>query len=159
MVLCFSAVVIQLVNIQYVEAPALRASRDNPRSGGTAADNLRGNIYASDGTLLAQSIRTSGGSYDYTRRYPEGSLYSQIVGFDSTYEGTAGVEDEYDSYLTAHKEPAHTLSQALGLDHTPVTTDNLTLTLVPRLQMAFPHQTGQPSRSFLIVPRLLELHR
>jgi hypothetical protein len=26
-------------------------------------------------------------------------------------------------------------------------------------QMGFPHKTGQPLRSFLIVPRLLELHR
>jgi hypothetical protein len=29
----------------------------------------------------------------------------------------------------------------------------------PGRYLAFPHKTGQPLRSFLIVPRLLELHR
>jgi penicillin-binding protein A len=134
--LCFVVVLVQLVNVQYVKAPALRASAGNPRNATQAADNRRGNIYASDGTLLAESVRVSSGSYDYTREYPGGSLYSQVVGFDSTYEGTAGVENEYDGDLTAHQQPASTLPQALGLDRAPVTTDNITLTLVPKLQEA-----------------------
>jgi peptidoglycan glycosyltransferase len=146
MMACFALAIVQLVNIQYAKAPGLRASPNNPRSVAKAADNLRGDIYAADGALLAQSVKTSSGSLDYIREYPGGSLYSQIVGFDSTYEGTAGVEYEYNSQLESHQEPAHTLSQALGLDTQPRTTDNITLTIEPKLQAtaqaALSHLTG-----------------
>ena len=98
---------------------------------------MRGDIYADDGsTVLAESVQASGGSYHDTRFYPGGSLYSQVVGFDSTYEGTAGVEYEYDSYLQSHQQPARTLSQALGLSSTPKTADSVILTIEPKLQEA-----------------------
>src|SRR5271170_4009737 len=146
MVLSFAVVIIQLVNIQYAKAPQLRAASDNPRNFAKNDDNFRGNIYASDGTLLAKSVKATSGSFDYTREYPGGSLYSQIVGFDSTYEGTAGVEYEYNSQLVSHQEPAQTLSQALGLDSPLSTTDNVTLTIEPKLQAtaqaALSHLTG-----------------
>jgi peptidoglycan glycosyltransferase len=63
-------------------------------------------------------------------------LYSQIVGFDSTYEGTAGVESEYDSYLTVHQQPPQNLSQAIGLSKVPENADSVTLTIDPKLQQA-----------------------
>jgi peptidoglycan glycosyltransferase len=132
----FGLVIIQLVNIQYNRAPALRASSFNPRNEAKAADNQRGDIYASDNTLLAHSVRTTSGSFDYTRQYPGGDLYSQIVGFDSTYEGTAGVEYEYGSQLSVHQQPAQNLSQALGLETKPTTTDSVMLTVDPKLQKA-----------------------
>jgi penicillin-binding protein A len=137
MVLSFGSVVIQLINVQHVRAPELQASPSNPRNSATAADNERGVIYADDGrTVLAESVRSTGGSYHYTRAYPEGSLYSQIVGFDSTYEGTAGVEYEYNSYLELHRHAAENLPQALGLSATPKTTDDVILTIDPALQEA-----------------------
>jgi penicillin-binding protein A len=137
MALLFGAVVVQLVNIQYVRAPALRTSPYNPRVAVTAADNQRGTIYANDGTtVLAKSVKAVGGSFDFTRVYPGGSLYSQVVGFDSTYEGTAGVEYEYNSSLEVHKHSAENLSQALGLSPTPKTTDSVILTIDPTLQKA-----------------------
>jgi penicillin-binding protein A len=137
MVLCFGVVAVQLVNVQYVKAPALQASPGNPRNRATIADNLRGAIYADDGTtVLAKSVRATGGTFDYTRSYPGGSLYSQVVGFDSTYEGTAGVEYQYNSYLAVHRHPAQNLSQALGLSRTPQTTDSVILTIDPKLQEA-----------------------
>jgi hypothetical protein len=33
------------------------------------------------------------------------------------------------------------------------------MTTLNEVKVVFPHKTGQPLRSFLIVPRLLELHR
>jgi penicillin-binding protein A len=137
MAVFFGAVVVQLVNIQYVRAPALRTSPFNPRVAVTAADNQRGTIYANDGTtVLAKSVKAAGGSFDYTRVYPGGSLYSQVVGFDSTYEGTAGVEYEYNASLELHQHTAENLSQALGLSPTPKTTDSVVLTIDPALQRA-----------------------
>ncbi len=63
-------------------------------------------------------------------------MYSQVVGFDSTYEGTAGVEYEYNASLGLHQHPAGNLSQALGLSTVPPTTDNVILTIDPKLQEA-----------------------
>ena len=136
MLVCLALIVIQLVNVQYAKAPALRASPNNPQNATNTADNLRGDIYASDGTLLAQSVKSTGGDLQLHPSIPRGRLYSQIVGYDSTYEGTAGVEYEYNSDLEVHQEPAQNLSQELGLDPKPTKTDNVTLTIVPKLQEA-----------------------
>jgi penicillin-binding protein A len=136
LLLCFGLVIVQLVNIQYTKAPALSASADNPRNAERAAENFRGDIVASDGSVLAKSVKSGGGTFDYTRAYPGGSLYSQIVGFDSTYEGTAGVEYEYNKYLQSHQQAAQNLPQALGLEPRAVNTDSVTLTVEPRLQEA-----------------------
>jgi penicillin-binding protein A len=137
MVLCFGAVVVQLVNVQHVKAPGLQAAAGNPRNRAAVADNQRGVIYAADGTtVLAKSVKATSGTYDYTRVYPGGSLYAQVVGFDSTYEGTAGVEYQYNSYLEVHRHPAEDVSQTLGLSTTPKTTDDVILTIDPKLQEA-----------------------
>jgi len=134
MVLCLSLVIVQLVNIQLVRAPTLRASSFNPRNGGKEYENQRGNIYASDGTLLADSVPNAAGPYHYLRQYPQGSLYSQVVGYSSIYYGTAGIENQYNSSLITHALPAQTLSQAIGFTPTQSSRDNLTLTIVPSLQ-------------------------
>jgi peptidoglycan glycosyltransferase len=134
MLLCFALVMVQLVNIQFREAPALRASIYNPRNQNLKFDNQRGNIYAADGTLLATSVPATSGPYKYARQYPQGSLYSQVVGYDSTYYGTAGVEYQYNNNLVSHSQPAQNFSQVLGLDPTPKLTDDITLTISPTLQ-------------------------
>ena len=46
MVVCFALALVQLVNIQVVKAPGLRASAANPRNEGKQYDNQRGDIYA-----------------------------------------------------------------------------------------------------------------
>ena len=138
-----SLVILQLVNIQVVKAPALRASTFNPRNQGKALDNQRGNIYASDGTLLAVSVRSPLGPYHFYREYPQGSLYSQVVGFSSIYYGTAGIENQYDSNLVTHTLPAQNLPQALGFNPLRQSRDDLTLTIVPALQQAARTALGQ----------------
>ena len=95
MLVCLGLVIVQLVNIQVVKAPGLRTSGFNPRNAGKQYDNQRGDINASDGTLLAESVRSSASAYHFVREYPQGSLYAQIVGYSSAYYGTAGIENEY----------------------------------------------------------------
>jgi penicillin-binding protein A len=137
LLLAFALVIAQLVNIQKVKAPSLQASAFNPRNQAKTFDNNRGNIYASDGTLLADSVKSQAASpYEYLRQYPQGSLYSQVVGYSSPYYGTAGIENEYNDQLVEHTMPAQTLSQALGFNPARTSTDNLTLTINPTLQKA-----------------------
>lgn len=136
MLACLALVILQLVNIQVVRAPALRASAFNPRNAGKQYDNQRGDIYASDGTLLAKSVRSSASAYHYARVYPQGSLYAQVVGYSSAYYGTAGIENEYNDALITHTLPAQTLSQTLGFAPLQSSRDSLTLTIDPTLQQA-----------------------
>ena len=142
MVVCLGLVVAQLVNIQLVKAKQLQSSPYNPRIASQHYDNPRGTIYASDGTVLAKSIPTPAADkaaypYHYVRQYPQGPLFAGITGYDSAlYYGTAGIEEEYDSFLGPHQQPPQTLSQLLFRQQQPTTTDNVTLTVEPSLQNA-----------------------
>ncbi len=143
MVVCLGLVVVQLVNIQLVKAKALQTSPFNPRISSQAYINPRGTITAADGTVLAKSIPTPAGTdtqdypYHYVRQYPQGPLYAGITGYDSAlYYGTAGIEQEYDSYLAAHQPAPQTLSQLIFRQQQPRTTDNVALTVEPSLQNA-----------------------
>jgi len=137
LVACFAAVLIQLVNIQLREATKLNNSPKNMRNAFKAYDNQRGDILASDGTVLAQSVRVtsppSGFPYQYRRQYSTGSLYSGIVGYSSpAYYGTSGVEYTYNTFLGLHKKKVTTLGELLNPPAT--TTDSVTLTVIPALQ-------------------------
>ena len=143
MVACLGLVVIQLVNIQLVKAKQLQNSPFNPRVAAQKDNNARGNIYAADGTLLATSVPTPAGTnkvdypYHYVRQYPQGPLFAGITGYDSAlYYGTAGIEEQYDSFLTAHQQPPQTLSQLLFRQKQPTVTNSVTLTVNPALQKA-----------------------
>ncbi len=56
------------------------------------------------------------------------------MGYSSLFYGTSGVESVYNDYLIPHKQPAQSLGQLLNPP--PPTTDNVTLTVVPSLQLA-----------------------
>jgi penicillin-binding protein A len=137
LVLCFVAVLAQLVNIQLRQATSLNSSTKNPRNAAKRFDNARGVILASDGTVLAKSVPAAAPAgappYRYKRVYPTGPLYSGIVGYDSpAFYGTSGVEYTYNTYLGVHAQKAQTLGQLLNPPGT--TTDNVTTTVIPRLQ-------------------------
>ena len=143
MVLCLGLVVAQLVNIQLVKAKQLQSSPYNPRIASQQYINPRGSIYAADGTVLANSVKTPAGTntsaypYQYVRQYPQGPLYAGITGYDSSlYYGTSGIEEQYDSFLSPHQQPPQTLSQLLFRQQQPRTTDSVTLTVEPSLQNA-----------------------
>ena len=135
MVVALGLIVIQLVNIQLVKAKALQTSPYNPRLTYQLVDNPRGTIYAADGSVLAKSVRvtsTSSYPYHYMRQYPDGALFSGLVGYDSPLFGVrTGIEDEYNSDLGAHQQAPQTLSQLLFRQKLPVTTNDVTLTVEP----------------------------
>jgi penicillin-binding protein A len=136
LVLCFAAVLAQLVNIQLRKATAINASKTNPRNAALTADNQRGLILASTGKVLAQSVKAPKGGcggYKYRRQYTTGSLFSGVVGYYSPcYYTASGVEGWYTKYLGPHTQKASTLGQLLNPPGP--TTDNVTLTINPTLQ-------------------------
>jgi peptidoglycan glycosyltransferase len=141
MIVCLGLVIVQLVNIQLVKGKSLQSSPNNPRVAALRTTNARGEILAADGTVLAKSVPTPAGTdrnaypYDYVRQYSDGPLYAGITGFDSALNfGTTGIEQEYDEYLSAHQQNPQTLSQLLFRQKLPQTTDNVTLSIQPKLQ-------------------------
>ena len=147
MILCFTLVLAQLVNIQFRQASALDKKPDNPGNLADRFDNQRGDILAADGTVLAKSVPSTTGSYHYQRVYPTTpngalpALFSGVVGYSSILYGTSGVEYEYNDYLVPHSQPAQSLSQLLSPP--PKTTDNVTLTIQPYLQQVAQQAVAQ----------------
>jgi penicillin-binding protein A len=135
LILCFTLILLQLVNIQVRQASSLNASSENPRNITKQYDNNRGMIRAANGAVLAKSVKVSGADPDtdqYYRTYPTGTLFSGIVGYSSKFRGTAGVEYVYNTQLLPHKQTATTLSQLLSPP--APTPDDVTLTVQPTLQ-------------------------
>ena len=136
MVLCFVALFIQLNNIQVLKAHSLATSANNPKVIQAERTQPRGEILASDGTVLAQSVPSAPGDYyKYQRVYPAAtaSLYANIVGYDSLIYGKLGVEASYNQYLSAHNRPRNSLRDLLTNN---TVTDNVTLTVRPKVQQA-----------------------
>jgi peptidoglycan glycosyltransferase len=136
MVLCFVALFLQLNNIQVLKANSLANSPNNPRVIQAERVQPRGEILASDGTVLAQSVASAPGDfYKFQRVYPAPTavLYSNIVGYDSLIYGKLGVEASYNQYLAAHNRPRTSLRDLLTNN---TVTDNVTLTVRPKVQLA-----------------------
>jgi peptidoglycan glycosyltransferase len=139
LLLCFALVIVQLANIQFRRASALANSPQNPIVHAKIYDNNRGEIFASDGTLLAKSVKITSqpGHYQYEREYPTATaqLYAGITGYDSIFYGTSGIEYEYNQYLQTHPQAPKNLSQIL-FNKPPSVPDDVTLTVDPVLQQA-----------------------
>jgi peptidoglycan glycosyltransferase len=131
LIVCFTLVMLQLVNVQFRQANALDDAAHNPRVIAERYTETRGAILAGDGSVLAQSLATKSGLYKYQRDYPTKSLFADIVGYDSYIYGMSGVEQQYNQYLQSHHEAAHDIGQVFN----PTTgVDDVTLTVSPTLQ-------------------------
>lgn len=89
----------QLTFLQVVDAKKLA---DDPRNSRTFLRDYtrpRGQILSADGQVLATSV-PSHDEFQYQRVYPLGSLFSQVVGYQSIRVGNTGVEKYYNTTLT-----------------------------------------------------------
>jgi peptidoglycan glycosyltransferase len=130
--LLFALILGQAIFVQIHRAAALDVNSLNPRVSAASRLYARGDIYASNGIVLARSITTKSAYYPWRRSYPLGRLTSDVVGFDSIiYQTPYGIESQYNQYLTAHAQPARSLSEALNPRYAP---DSVSLTLNVTLQ-------------------------
>jgi peptidoglycan glycosyltransferase len=108
------------------------ALNNNPLNKRTLADEVKideGEILADNGEVLAKSVRARGGTY--TRTYPQGSLFSQAVGFANVEQGEqAGLEQSDGSYLRGDEGLDTVFGQTAGTQHG----DDVITTLDPKAQ-------------------------
>lgn len=84
--------------IQVFQTDALRLDARNTRALYDSYDTERGPILAGS-TVIAQSVPT-GDEYVFQREYPQGALYAPVTGFFNTSQGSAGIEQYMNDYLS-----------------------------------------------------------
>jgi peptidoglycan glycosyltransferase len=100
----FTLLIANLAWLQLVQAKSLDASSANGRRLIREYASERGPIVSGDGVLLAESVPTDG-RYRYQRRYPEGALAVDVVGYKSLTFGTVFAEAAYDDLLAGGERP------------------------------------------------------
>ncbi|HEV7848808.1 MAG TPA: penicillin-binding transpeptidase domain-containing protein [Mycetocola sp.] len=84
--------------IQAVQADALRLDPRNTRALYDSYDTERGPVLAGS-TVIAQSVPT-GDQYVFQRQYPLGEMYAPVTGYFSPNQGSAGIEQYMNDYLS-----------------------------------------------------------
>ena len=128
----FGILFVQLNNLQLRQAGRLSNDPRNTRAIVIDFSRERGRILAADGTVLADSIPTDD-ELKRLRRYPEGPLYSSVLGFFSFNYGSDGAERSFSAELAGRKVTINSLDDLLSA--TPRTND-VTLTIQPAVQKA-----------------------
>ncbi len=116
------------------ESASLRNNPDNQRTVLAQQRTARGRILASNGSVIAESVRNSQGVYE--RRYPAGSLFANAIGYSfPTGAGQTGLERYRSAQLTGQSAGGleRLLDQLQGTSHAG---DTVQSTLVPRIQCA-----------------------
>ncbi|HYV59616.1 MAG TPA: penicillin-binding transpeptidase domain-containing protein [Acidimicrobiia bacterium] len=93
----------QLTYLQVYDADHLAHDPRNIRFQLRDFSKPRGKIQTSDGQVLARSVETKD-ELKFQRLYPQGGLFSQIVGYQSFVFGNTGVEQTYNNEL-AGRDP------------------------------------------------------
>ncbi len=99
LVLCYAALFVQVNRLTVLEAEELQDKPENLRSVVRDFSSPRGDIVTADDVVIATST-PSGNEYRFQREYPRGDLFGHITGFFAFELGDAGVEAEYNGYLT-----------------------------------------------------------
>ena len=132
----FVALVGVMAYCQVYARESLANNPDNSLQTRRSIEAPRGLILAGDGeTVLAESQKReteSGPVYD--RVYPEGDLYSNVVGYWSTKYGATGIEIGENSNLSGTAEPATVDELINQMSGGPQPGNNVSLTLNPELQ-------------------------
>ena len=91
-------------NWSVFDASELEAKTENKRPLFEAQQIKRGKITTSDGQVIANSTKTGENeSYQYVRRYPQGSLFGNPIGYSFITQGTSGFERAENATLTGEE--------------------------------------------------------
>ena len=97
-------------------ADSLAMRQDNARLVYRQLQIKRGLIFAANGhTVLARNHKsTHDGQTIYTRRYPFGGLFAQVVGYNTVDHGRTGIELSYNDFLTSSNANLATVVSQTG---------------------------------------------
>jgi penicillin-binding protein A len=127
----FFSLLLAATLIQFLNADTLMADGRNPRSLYDSYKTQRGSILA-NGKLIAWSVKTDD-KYQYLREY-DNEAYSAVTGFYSLSQGTTGIENSLDSYLTG-KNSSQFFEQINSLlSGSPMAGASAYLTIDPKVQ-------------------------
>jgi peptidoglycan glycosyltransferase len=136
----FVAMVVQLANLQVVQASKFNHNPLNTRQVVADFSRPRGVIQTADGVVLAESV-PSNDIYKYQRVYPHGLEYAFLTGYFSFLYGSEGVEHQYADQLAGRDLPLSTNLRSLLTSQSR--TANVTLTVSSKLQDAATSALGQ----------------
>jgi len=89
-----------LTYLQVIHADSLANDPRNVRGALKDINRPRGPIVTADGVVVAESKPADDGTeFDFSRTYPEGPLFQQVVGYQSFVLGSVGVERTYNDEL------------------------------------------------------------
>jgi peptidoglycan glycosyltransferase len=115
----------------------LSARQDNAIKSVAQFKIKRGLIRAADGTVLAANRqRKVDGQTFYFRRYPQGDLASNIIGYSTQARSRAGLERSLNDYLTGSNGSLRTVldTKLDALAGKTIVGNSVTLTIDPELQ-------------------------
>ncbi len=131
------ALVAQLTYLQVVDAGKLKRDPRNVRAQIRDFSKPRGQIVTSDGQIVAQSVKVDD-EFEYQRRYPLGSLFGHISGYQSFTLGNTGVENVYNDVLIGRDARLQigSLANISNLFAGKQTIGNVVLTISAKAQQA-----------------------
>ncbi len=97
----FAVLMLNVNYLQAFQADSLTSKPSNVRAFEQQFQQQRGQIVASDGTVLAKSVPTKNVIYKFQRQYPHGPEYAPVTGYDSVF-GATGLELAEDKLLSGN---------------------------------------------------------
>lgn len=92
LLVCYVALFVQLNVIQVGREATLMADVRNNRTTLREFNRPRGPIVTADGTIIAESVPSPDGEFDYQRIYPTGDLYANVTGYYTFGYGATQLE-------------------------------------------------------------------
>src|SRR5919199_1049415 len=152
-----AALIVATTYWQTWAAAGLAEKQDNAIQRVAQFSIKRGKIFAADGTVLATNVRRKvGGRTLYFRRYPQGTLFAQLVGYSTQVRSRAGLERSENAYLTASNANLGTVLNKTfdKLKGATVKGNSLLLTVRPAVQrLAMAQLAGKCGAAVALEPR------
>lgn len=127
----FFSLMAYLTYFQLFTGKKIESSAYNRRQQIKEDNTKRGDIYDRNGVVLAESVNVKG---KWQRKYPYGSLYSHVIGYNSEVYGRALIEQKYNSYLLNINELKSVMGISNNLLKDEKVGNNLYLTIDNKLQ-------------------------
>ena len=152
-----AALIVATTYWQTWAAAGLAEKQDNAIQRVAQFSIKRGKIFAANGTVLATNVRRRvGGRTLYFRRYPQGPLFAQLVGYSTQVRSRAGLERSENAYLTSSNSNLSTvLDRTLDkLKGVTIEGNDLFLSVRPGIQrVAMQQLAGKCGAAVVMNPR------